>query len=189
MPPGPSGSPSTSGETTGSGPTAPSSHREASSAAGRLSDIPEAVAFAQEVRRVYPFVPMLPAMATSDFEVHGCPVHRGERVLLDLLGTDTDPDHWDDASTFDPGRFMGVEDAEQLEAFVPQGGAGVRTGHWCPGEKLAVAALSAAVAALSRPEVRISRDPDDLTFPWTRMLARPATGVRVTWQDRETAAP
>ncbi|MGN7226663.1 cytochrome P450 [Dietzia maris] len=163
--------------------------REASSAAGRLSDIPEAVAFAHEVRRVYPFVPMLPAMATSDFEVHGCPVHRGERVLLDLLGTDTDPDHWDDATTFDPERFMGVDDVEQLEAFIPQGGAGVRTGHRCPGEKLAVAALSAAVAALSRPEVRISRDPDDLTFPWTRMLTRPATGVRVTWQDRETAAP
>lgn len=163
--------------------------REASSAACRLSDIPEAVAFAQEVRRVYPFVPMLPAMATSDFEVHGCPVHRGERVLLDLLGTDTDPNHWDDASTFDPERFMGVADAEKLEAFVPQGGAGVRTGHRCPGEKLAVAALSAAVAALCRPEVRISRDPDDLTFPWTRMLTRPATGVRVAWQDRETAAP
>lgn len=158
--------------------------REASSAAGRLSDVPEAVAFAREVRRVYPFVPMLTAMATSDFEVHGCPVRRGERVLLDLLGTDTDPNHWDDASTFDPERFMGVADAEQLEAFVPQGGAGVRTGHRCPGEKLAVAALSAAVAAMCRPEVRISRDPDDLTFPWTRMLTRPATGVRVSWQDQ-----
>ena len=162
--------------------------REASSAAERLTDIPEAVAFAQEVRRVYPFVPMLPALATRDFEVQGCPVHEGQRVLLDLLGTDTDPGHWPDASTFDPQRFMDVTDAEKLEAFIPHGGAGVRTGHRCPGEKIAVTALSAAVAALCRPGVRISEDPDDLTFPWTRMLTRPATGVRVAWEEQDPAA-
>lgn len=161
--------------------------RDASAAAGRLTEIPEAVAFAQEVRRVYPFVPMLPALATLDFEVQGCPVHKGERVLLDLLGTDTDPHHWRDAGTFDPERFMDVDDAEDLEAFIPHGGAGVRTGHRCPGEKIAVTALATAVAALCRPEVRISEDHDDQTFPWTQMLTRPATGVRVTWEERESA--
>ena len=161
--------------------------REEASAAGRLTDIPEAVAFAQEVRRVYPFVPMLPALATRDFEVQGCPVGKDQLVLLDLLGTDTDPNHWPDATSFDPERFMGVSDAEALEAFIPHGGAGVRTGHRCPGEKIAVTALSATVAALCRPEVRISRDPDDMTFPWTHMLTRPATGVRVTWEERDSA--
>lgn len=161
--------------------------REASSAAGRLTEIPEAVAFAQEVRRIYPFVPMLPALATRDFDVQGCPVRAGQRVLLDLLGTDTDPNHWRDAGSFDPERFMDVDDAENLEAFIPHGGAGVRTGHRCPGEKIAVTALSAAVAALCRPEVRISEDRDDVTFPWTQMLTRPATGVRVSWQEVEPA--
>ena len=161
--------------------------REASATAGRLTDIPEAVAFAQEVRRVYPFVPMLPALATTDFEVQGCPVRKGQRVLLDLQGTDTDPNHWREASTFDPERFTDVDDAENLEAFIPHGGAGVRTGHRCPGEKIAVTALSAAVAALCRPEVQISEDPDDLTFPWTQMLTLPATGVRVSWDDQVPA--
>lgn len=161
--------------------------REASATAGRLTDVPEAVAFAQEVRRVYPFVPMLPALATTDFEVQGCPVRKGQRVLLDLQGTDTDPNHWREASTFDPERFTDVADAESLEAFIPPGGAGVRTGHRCPGEKIAVTALSAAVAALCRPEVRISEDPDDLTFPWTQMLTRPATGVRVSWDEQVPA--
>lgn len=160
--------------------------REATASAGRLTGIPDAVAFAQEVRRVYPFVPMLPALATRDFEVGGCPVRRGERVLLDLLGTDTDPQHWRDAAQFDPNRFADVPDAEQIEAFIPQGGGGVRTGHRCPGEKIAVTALSAAVAALSRGEVHISEDHDDVTFPWTHMLTRPATGVRVSWRERET---
>ncbi len=146
---------------------------------GALVDVPEAVAFAQEVRRVYPFVPMLPAEATQDTEIQGCPVHKGQRVLLDILGTNTDPASWDRAATFDPERFLGVEDAEAITTFVPQGGADVRTGHRCPGEKIAVTSLSAAVVALCRPEVQLPSDQDDLTFSWTHMLTRPVTGVRV----------
>ncbi|MFI8696622.1 cytochrome P450 [Dietzia maris] len=152
--------------------------REATDAHGGLVNVPEAVAFAQEVRRTYPFVPMLPAVATVDTQFQGCPVNRGQRVFLDLLGTNTDPNHWEDPGTFDPARFLDVADAEQLGAFVPQGGTGVRTSHRCPGEKIAVTALSAAIAALSRPGVKISDDVEDLTFPWTTMLTRPATGVR-----------
>ncbi|RKQ35346.1 MULTISPECIES: cytochrome P450 [Kocuria] len=146
---------------------------------GTLLDVPEAVAFAQEVRRVYPFVPVLPAEATVDTEVQGCPVHKGQRILLDILGTNTDPASWDRAATFDPERFMGVADAEAITTFIPQGGADVRTGHRCPGEKIAVTSLSAAVVALCRPEVQLPSDQDDLTFSWTHMLTRPATGVRV----------
>lgn len=153
--------------------------RDASAEAGRLTDIPEAVAFAQEVRRLYPFVPMLPATAVTDIEVQGCPVRSGERLLLDIPGTNTDPEEWPDAGTFDPSRFLDVADAEALPAFIPQGGAGVRTGHRCPGEKIAVTALSTTVAALCRPGVEISGDTEDMTFPWTAMLTRPATGVRV----------
>ena len=148
-----------------------------------LTGITESVVFAQEVRRTYPFVPMLPALATRDFQVQGCPVSKGQRVLLDLLGTNTDPAHWPDASAFDPERFLDVDHAEGLEAFVPQGGAGVRTGHRCPGEKIAVTALAAAVTALTRPEVRISGSSEDLTFPWTRILTRPEPGSRVTWRS------
>ncbi|WP_406018834.1 cytochrome P450 [Kocuria rhizophila] len=146
---------------------------------GTLLDVPEAVAFAQEVRRVYPFVPMLPAELTQDTEIQGCPVHKGERVVLDILGTNTDPASWDRAATFDPERFLGVEDAEAITTFIPQGGADVRTGHRCPGEKIAVTSLSAAVVALCRPEVQLPSDQDDLTFSWTHMLTRPVTGVRV----------
>lgn len=159
--------------------------RRAGTATGEdvLTGITESVVFAQEVRRTYPFVPVLPALATRDFQVQGCPVSKAQRVLLDLLGTNTDPAHWPDASAFDPERFLDVDDAEGLEAFVPQGGAGVRTGHRCPGEKIAVTALAAAVTALTRPEVRISGSSEDLTFPWTRILTRPETGVRVTWRS------
>lgn len=158
--------------------------REASErAGGSVTDVPEAVAFAQEVRRTYPFVPMLPALATKDTEISGCPVRKGQRVLLDFVGTLTSPSEWDDAGSFDPERFLpydGVKAAESITAFIPQGGADVRTGHRCPGEKIAVAALAAAVAVMCRPGVRISSDVEDTTFPWTRMLTRPETGVRVS---------
>lgn len=154
-------------------------HEASQARGGSLLDVPEAVAFAQEVRRVYPFVPMLPAEATTDTEIKGCPIHKGQRVLIDILGTNNDPASWERAGTFDPERFMGVDDAEAIRTFIPQGGAEVRTGHRCPGEKIAVTSLSAAVVALARPNVELGTDPDDLTFSWTHMLTRPATGMRV----------
>lgn len=59
----------------------------------------------------------------------------------------------------------------------------VRTGHRCPGEKLAVTALSTTVAAMSRPEVQISSDKADTTSPMDTMLTcsparRPACASR-----------
>lgn len=157
--------------------------RAASEQAGSLHDVPEAVAFAQEVRRTHPFVPMLPALAKKDTEISGCPVKKGQRVLLDFVGTLTSPAEWRDAGSFDPERFLpydGVEAAESITAFIPQGGGNVRTGHRCPGEKITVAALAAAVVVMCRPGVVISSDVEDTTFPWTRMLTRPATGVRIS---------
>ena len=53
-------------------------------AGDRLTDVPEAVAFAQEVRRTHPFVPMLPGLLTQDTELSGCPMKKGQRVLLDF---------------------------------------------------------------------------------------------------------
>lgn len=157
--------------------------REAAGETGALDSAainPVSIAFAQEVRRYYPFVPMLPALATTDGEVGGCPVHRGDRLLIDILGTNTDPQAWERPATFDPERFLGVDDAEQIECFIPQGGADVVSGHRCPGEKIAVTALAATVSALARREVVISGDVDDTTFSWTHMLTRPRTGVRVS---------
>lgn len=151
-------------------------------AGDQLTGVHEAVAFAQEVRRTSPFVPMLPGLLTQDTEFSGCPMKKGQRVLLDFVGTLTSPQEWDDAGSFDPERFLpyaGMEEAESIEAFIPQGGADVYTGHRCPGEKIALAALSAATVMLTRPTLEISTDVEDLTFPWTRMLTRPATGVRV----------
>ena len=76
--------------------------------------------------------------------------------------------------------YPAQKDAESITSFIPQGGADVRSGHRCPGEKIAVAALSSAVEMISRPDVQISTDREDTTFDWTKILTRPDTGVRVT---------
>jgi len=138
---------------------------------------PLAVMFAQEVRRTAPFVPLLPSWAIRDVELDGERVTAGGRVVLDILGTNTDDRSWEDPHTFDPERFRGVEDYEALAAFIPHGGAGVTTGHRCPGEKIAIAGLAAAIAVLSDP--RLSILDSGLTVNRRRLPTKPASGARV----------
>jgi len=137
-----------------------------------------ATAFAQEVRRTAPFVPMLPGWALTDIEIDGERVEAGGRVLLDILGTNTDRISWGDgAEVFAPGRFVGVEDYEAISTFVPHGGADVATGHRCPGEKLAIAGLAAAIAVLSDPRLDILDT--GLEVNRRRLPTKPASGGRV----------
>ncbi|QQD75023.1 cytochrome P450 [Curtobacterium sp. YC1] len=140
-------------------------------------DGPLAVAFAQEIRRTAPFVPMLPAWATTDVELDGEHLRAGGRVVLDITGTDTDDRSWDRAADFDPTRFLGVDDFEAITTFVPHGGADVATGHRCPGEKVAIAALAAGVAVLSDPRVTILDD--GLEVDRRRLPTKPASGGTV----------
>lgn len=154
---------------------------------GALVGGPSATAFAQEIRRTAPFVPMLPAWAVDDVELDGERVAAGGRVVLDILGTDTDDRSWRAPGTFDPDRFRGVDDYEAIETFVPHGGGDVATGHRCPGEKLAIAGLAAAVAALSDPRIRISGR--GLQVNRRRMPTKPRSGGRIRPADAPSRCP
>lgn len=144
---------------------------------GTLTHGPLATAFAQEIRRTAPFVPMLPAWATTDVELDGQHLAAGGRVVLDILGTNTDDRSWDDADAFDPDRFVGVDDYEAIAAFVPHGGASVPDGHRCPGEKLAIAGLAAAVATLSDPRLTILDEGLDVNE--RRLPTKPRSGGKI----------
>ncbi len=144
---------------------------------GRIVGGPLSIMFAQEVRRTAPFVPMLPGWATADIELDGQRVAAGGRVVLDLLGTNTDERFWARPERFDPERFRDVEDYEALAAFVPHGGADVATGHRCPGEKLAIAGLAAAITVLSDPGLRILDEGLDVNL--RRLPTKPRSGGRV----------
>jgi fatty-acid peroxygenase len=154
---------------------------------GSLVDGPLAVAFAQEIRRSAPFVPMLPGLTRRDVEFDGLTVPEGGRLVLDILGTDTDRASWDRADEFDPERFVGVDDYEAIATFIPHGGAGVATGHRCPGEKLAIAGLAAAVATLSDPRVAVLDT--GLEVDRRRLPTKPASGGRVRATDDAPRCP
>jgi fatty-acid peroxygenase len=144
---------------------------------GSLINGPLATAFAQEIRRTAPFVPILPGWALTDIELDGETVPAGGRVVLDILGTDTDDLSWDNANEFNPERFIGVDDYEALPAFIPHGGGDPTNGHRCPGEKLAIAGLAAAVAALSDPRLNILDTGLDVNR--RRLSTKPTSGARI----------
>ncbi|MDW4574540.1 cytochrome P450 [Microbacterium sp. M3] len=152
-------------------------------ARGSLVNGPLATAFAQEIRRTALFVPLLPGWAVRDLELDGERVPEGGRVVLDILGTNTDARSWDRPEEFDPERFVGVDDYEALAAFIPHGGGDVARGHRCPGEKLAIAGLAAAVATLSDPRLTILDR--GLEVNRRRLPTMPASGGRVRSADAE----
>lgn len=148
---------------------------------------PLATAFAQEIRRTALFVPMLPGWATTDIEFDGQRVAAGGRVVLDILGTNTEERSWENPDAFDPERFVGVDDYEGLRAFIPHGGADVATGHRCPGEKLAIAGVAAGIAAMSDPRVSIMGS--GLAVNRRRLPTKPSSGGRVRAADTPARCP
>lgn len=154
---------------------------------GTLVQGPLATAFAQEIRRTAPFVPMLPGWAITDVDLDGEHVHAGGRVVLDILGTNTDDRCWDHPGEFRPERFIGVTDYEALPAFIPHGGADVASGHRCPGEKLAIAGLAAGIATLSDPRIDILGA--GLRVNRRRLPTKPTSGGRVRTAEATPRCP
>jgi len=136
---------------------------------------PLATAFAQEVRRLSPFVPLLAAVTTRPTMYAGTAVPQGRRVLLDVVGTNRDHTCWDEPHAFDPSRFLGTGE-EWSDHFVPQGGGRPETGHRCPGELVTVGLLALTAARLSLLDVSAAED-QDLGWSWGRMPTMPRSGV------------
>ncbi len=92
--------------------------------------------FVQEVRRFYPFFPFAAAIVCQDFDWHGYHFSQGTKVLLDLYGTNHDPQLWSNPEAFYPERFR--EWDESKFNFIPQGGGDYYTNHRCPGEWITI---------------------------------------------------
>jgi fatty-acid peroxygenase len=142
-------------------------------------------AFTQEVRRLYPFTPVLAAKARCKQEVLGYALPRGGLVVLDVYGTLHDPAHWPEPESFKPERFL--EMPIDPDTFVPQGGGDVATGHRCPGEPVVLAMIAAAVRELSR--LAHTQSPQDLGYDLTQMPTRPASGVVLTVAPADSDVP
>lgn len=93
-------------------------------------------AFAHELRRLYPFVPVLAARATTGFRWQGVDIGQGDLVVLDVYGSHHDEHSWPSANQLSLSCFRGREPGPF--ELLAQGGGDARAGHRCPGERLAI---------------------------------------------------
>jgi len=132
------------------------------------------VPFVQEVRRFYPFTPLLGARARRDFTWGGARFEEGTLTILDVYGTNRDPASWSQPDLFAPERFVDREPGKF--ELIPQGGGDFGTGHRCAGEWLTIEALKESVRFLTR-RIRYSVPAQELGWSTRRIPARPRDGV------------
>jgi fatty-acid peroxygenase len=137
----------------------------------RAGDEHDLEPFAQEVRRFYPFFPVIGGRAAQSFDWRGHHFRKGAWVLLDLYGTNHDPSSWRAPGRFDPTRFR---DGAREYSFVPQGAGSPERGHRCPGEPATVELVKQAVRFLTRA-IDYAVPAQDLSIDASRMPAIPAS--------------
>jgi fatty-acid peroxygenase len=134
-------------------------------------------AFVQEVRRLYPFFPVVAGIARADFDWRGARFEAGGRFVLDLHGTDHDERLWEEPNASRPERFLGWEgDAFTM---VPQGGGDHYADHRCAGEWLTIEVMVAMLRTLAR-DVSYDVPDQDLSIDLRDIPALPRSGFVVT---------
>lgn len=126
--------------------------------------------FVQEVRRFYPFFPVVAAKVRKDFQWNGYEFPKGIRVLLDLYGTNHDPAIWEKPDEFWPERFLKWNGS--AFNFIPQGGGDHAANHRCPGEWITIELMKSATTFLAENLNYVVPD-QDLRLNLSRMPATP----------------
>ena len=126
--------------------------------------------FVDEVRRYYPFIPLIGGRVLSEFTWRGHMFRKKDWVLFDLYGTNHDPRIWSDPEIFRPERFrerkIGPYD------LVSHGAGDRRVTHRCPGEWITVEQVKAIVRILVR-EMSYELPSQDLQINLARIPALP----------------
>ncbi|GMA71638.1 cytochrome P450 [Tetragenococcus osmophilus] len=93
--------------------------------------------FIQELRRYYPFFPMVPAISKREVHIDGYVIPEGSWVVLDLFGTNHDGRSLENPDSFIIDRYVGrtkqISYDEEYE-MIAQGGGDFRAMHRCAGE-------------------------------------------------------
>jgi fatty-acid peroxygenase len=139
--------------------------------------------FVQEVRRFYPFFPLIGGRVREEFEWRGHRFTDGTWVLLDLYGTDHDARIWGEPEAFRPERFRHWDGS----AFnlIPQGAGDHYTTHRCPGEWITIELMKAAVRLLTTA-MRYDVPEQDLRINLSRMPTLPNSGFVIDHVKRRS---
>lgn len=126
--------------------------------------------FVQEVRRFYPFGPFLGARVRKDFKWNGYEFKQGTLVLLDIYGTNHDPDIWDKPEEFNPERFKNWNGSPFN--FIPQGGGEYEIGHRCAGEWITIEIMKKSLEFLTK-KIEYTIPEQNLNFSMIRIPSIP----------------
>jgi fatty-acid peroxygenase len=144
----------------------------------RDGDDAHLAAFANEVRRYFPFFPVVGGRALTELEWRGERLTAGAWMLLDLYGTDHDPALWRDPDRFDPRRF---DSPHPRDALIAQGAGDLTEDHRCPGEPATVDLLAESLRLLTRGPHWSVAPGQDLRISPRRFPTGPADGLLVTF--------
>jgi cytochrome P450 len=122
-----------------------------------MSLVPSAV---EEALRMFPAFSHFRRTATKDTELHGCPIHEGDKVVMWYVSSNRDPRRYEDPDRFDVTRNP------EHQAF----GAGGR--HYCLGTALARLELTILVEeTLKRfPDIELAGRPEYAESPFVNQL-------------------
>src|SRR5690625_5205304 len=132
--------------------------------------------FVQEVRRFYPFFPVIAARVKEDFIWKHYKFKEGTLMILAMYGTNHDPTLWENPDLFKPGRFKDWRGSPF--GFIPQGGGDYWIGHRCAGEWLTIEVMKVSVDYLvNRIDYEV---PDqDLSYSMVNMPSIPHSKVLI----------
>jgi len=146
--------------------------------AERLREAPELIpSFVNEVRRTYPFFPLIAARTAKATEWRGHALPEGRLVLLEIQGTNRDPTVWDAPDSFRPERFDGPQPGPF--DMIPQGGGVHATGHRCAGEWATRAVMERATAELLLHLNWAALPDQDLSLDMQSLPAMPRDRLRL----------
>lgn len=144
----------------------------------RLRDSDEHLpAFVDEVRRFYPFIPVIGGRVLLPFKWKGHAFRKHDWFLFDIYGTDHDPRIWGDPGVFRPERFE--EQSFGPFDLVSHGAGDRRVSHRCPGECITVEQMKAVTRILVR-EMSYTVPRQNLNIDFARIPALPASRFILT---------
>jgi len=130
--------------------------------------------FVQEVRRFYPFFPFVTALVKKDFTWKGYKFDKDTLTLLDLYGTNHDPEIWEYPDEFRPERFANWEG--NPFSFIPQGGGDYSLGHRCAGEWVTIEAMKVSLDYLAN-RIQYEIPKQDLSYKMNSIPSIPQSKI------------
>lgn len=132
--------------------------------------------FVQEVRRFYPFFPFIAALVKKDFTWRDYDFKKGTLTLLDLYGTNHDPEIWENPDVFSPDRFTDWEGSPF--GFIPQGGGDYWMGHRCAGEWVTIEIMKVSLDYLAN-QMTYEIPDQDLSYSMVSIPSIPHSKIEI----------